>query len=60
MALASHSEGVRPSWGPGKGAWLGAGGRGGSRRFLVQEIQQSAHQEPEKQAAEFGSDLLKN
>lgn len=31
---------------------------GGSRRFLVQEIQQSARKELGKQAAEFGSDML--
>lgn len=47
------------SWGPGKGAWLGWGAAE-SRRFLVQEILQSARQELETQAAEFGSDVLKN
>lgn len=55
MAFASHSEGVRHSWGPGKGAWLGRG-QGESRRFLVQEIPQSARKELENQAAE--SDLM--
>lgn len=54
MAFASAipgAQGRAHGWG---------GGAGESRRFLVQEILQSARQELETQAAEFGSDVLKN
>lgn len=49
-----------PVLGPREGSMAGGvGWAGESRKFLVQEILQSARKELEKQAAEFGSDVLK-